>query len=151
MCYFPLVTIFSVDTSGACHCFARRSDFEGQDSPWSYLVIVKWEVPDDNHKEMYRQLLHYNNISTTWCEALAFITLTFTEAHTRYKGDNHEADANWLILCQPFKICFHCCGGCSLFAILFLIWSAYLDVFKPKCYECQDLITDWNNDTFDKA
>lgn len=66
----------------------------------------------------HRQRLHYYKISTTQCEALAFIALTFIEVHTCYEGDNHDAFSKLVYLMSTLEFAFtavvvvHCLQSC---------------------------------------
>lgn len=64
-----------------------------------------------------------SSTSTTQREALAFIALTFIEAHTRYRGDDHDNndDDGAVTQSQWFISCLTLCDVClrPLFAILF--------------------------------
>lgn len=125
--FLPAIS-FYVGTAGVYCCFARILGSEGLYSSWSHFEVVKWEVSDDNHKEI--DITDSSECVKTFPPHIARLWLlshlTLIEAHTlATKETNTMLSAKWSISCDPRWFCFHSCGGCPLFAIQFIRWSAY--------------------------
>lgn len=130
---FPSFTIFCGSNRGL-PLFCKEIRFWGPGFPLNNFIVVKWEVPDANHREMNRQLLRVYR--TTWRSGCY---------HTDFHWRSQRLKQTDLSNVDPFTICFHCLQSCAFF------WSAYLRVFEPECYGRQEENTDRNNDTFDKV